>query len=65
VSRWRVLLHIDIDANDEREAFAHGKKIEETLKNPIVRISLQSDGIRPIGDATVYKPTRFDPSTMR
>lgn len=56
--RYRLHLHIDIDARDDREALDHAKKLEETLKNPIVRMSLESDGIRPVGDATMYQPKR-------
>ena len=56
--RYRLFVRIDIEARDDREAIEHGKKLEETLKNPLVKMSLESDGIRPIGQAVVHQPQR-------
>jgi len=59
--RYRILMHLDIDARSDHEAQEAAKKIEETLKNPIVKFSLQGDGIRPIEDLQsprIYQPQR-------
>lgn len=55
--RYRLLMHMDIEAKDENEALVSAKKLGELLKNPVVRISLESDGIRPVTEAVVYRPT--------
>jgi hypothetical protein len=56
--KYRLMLHFDIEARDDAEATDHAKKIGATVRNPLVRMSLESDGIRPIGDAVVYAPQR-------
>jgi hypothetical protein len=59
VSKYRLLLHFDIEARDDAEAVEHAKKIGDTVKNPLVRMSLESDGIKPIGQAVIYAPQRL------
>jgi hypothetical protein len=56
--KYRIMLHVDIDANGDQEAVEAAKKIGDTLKNPLVKMSLESDGIRPVGPAVVYQPQR-------
>ena len=59
MSKYRLLLHFDIEARDTAEAIDHAKKIGETLKNPLVKMSLESDGIRPVGHAVMYAPQKL------
>lgn len=52
------MLSFPIEARDEREAVEAAKKLGDMLKNPLVKMSLESDGIRPAGQAIVYQPQR-------
>ena len=56
---YRIMMHIDVDARDDREAFEVARKLGELLKNPMVRMAIQSEGIRlSSGDGrpVVYRP---------
>lgn len=60
--RYWVAMSIEIDARDDREAHAHAMKLAELLRSPIVRMQLESEGIRVAGDdghPVVYQPQRL------
>lgn len=59
--RYRLLLHVDVDAGDDREAAECAKKLGALIKNPFVKMTLQGDGIRPLGEAVIYQPQRDPP----
>lgn len=58
MSRYRLMLHFDIESRDDEDAVVAAKKLGDMLKSPLVRMSLESDGIRPVGNAVVYQPTK-------
>ena len=51
-------MHMDVEVKDENEALENAKMLSSLLKNPIVRMSLEGDGIRPVAEAVVYRPTK-------
>lgn len=59
MNTYRLLLHFDIRCRDDAEAIEHAKKIGDTVKNPLVKMSLESDGIKPVGQAVIYAPTKL------
>ncbi len=58
--RFRILVSIEVQAQNEPEADAHAKKLSKLLKNPLLRMQLESEGIRLVGDdgPIVHKPQR-------
>lgn len=58
--KYRVLLSIEVEARDDREAYASAKKLKELLKSPFVRMAVEGDGIRLSDDGhpVVYRPQR-------
>lgn len=55
-------MSVEIDTKDDREARAHAMKLAELLKSPIVRMQLESEGIRLSGGdghPVVYQPQRL------
>ncbi len=58
--RYRVLVSIEIQAQNEQEADAHAKKLSKLLKNPLLRMQLENEGIRLVGDdgPIVHQPQR-------
>lgn len=58
---YRVLMSVAIDARSDQEAVAHAKKLEELLKNPLVKMAIEGEGIRLTGGdgrPVVYNPKR-------
>ena len=53
--RYRIMLHVDVNARDDNDAKFQAKKLDELIKHPMVKMSLESDGIKPL-DSLVYKP---------
>lgn len=57
--RYRVMMSVQVEARDDREAQAYALKLKALLKNPLVRMQLESEGIRLTnGDPTVHAPQR-------
>ena len=59
--RYWVAMSVEIEARSDREAYAHAKKLNELLKSPLVKMQLESEGIRLSGGdgrPTVYQPQR-------
>lgn len=60
--RYRILVSIEVQAADDRQAAAHARKLGELLKGPLVRMAVESEGV-PLsngGDPIVYKPKTPD-----
>lgn len=58
--RFRILVSIEVDAGSDQEADEHAKKLSKLLKNPLLRMQLESEGIRLVGDdgPIVHQPQR-------
>jgi hypothetical protein len=59
--RYRVLAHFVIEARDDAHAVELAKKFEALLKHPMVRMAIDSEGIRLAegnGRPVVYSPQR-------
>lgn len=54
-------MSVEVDASDNREAFDCAMKLHELLRSPLVRMAVQSEGIRLSngdGDPIVHQPQR-------
>jgi hypothetical protein len=59
--KYKLLMHVLIDANSEREANEVAVKLDKLLKTPMVRMAIRDEGIRLAdgdGKPVVYAPTR-------
>jgi hypothetical protein len=58
--RFRVMMSVEIEAADYRQAHAHALKLLELLKGPLVKMAVESEGIRLSGDGRpiVHQPQR-------
>lgn len=58
--KYRVLLSIEVEARDDREAYASATKLRELLKSPFVRMAVEGEGIQLSGDGrpVVHQPQR-------
>ena len=57
--QYRLLSHLIIETRSREEAVAVAKKLHELLKSPMVRMAIQSEGIRLAnGDG---RPVVYDP----
>jgi len=59
--RYRVSMSVEVEARDDREAHEFATKFAKLLKSPLVRMTVESDGIRLAGDdghPVVYQPQR-------
>ena len=59
--KYKVLMHVMIDARDDRDALVQANKLGELLKHPMVRMSITSEGVRLAdgdGKPLVYQPQR-------
>jgi hypothetical protein len=58
--RFRVLVSIEIDVSGEEQARENAVKLSKLLKNPLLRMQLESKGIRLVGSdgPVVHAPQR-------
>jgi len=56
--RFRVLMEMQIEARTPQEAKEHAVKLKELIKNPLVRITLEGEGVKLVGDGL---PVVFNP----
>lgn len=56
--RYRVLMSVAIDAASDRQAYEHALKLHGLLKSPMVKMAVESEGIRLSGDGqpVVHEP---------
>jgi hypothetical protein len=58
--KYRVLLSIEVEARNDLEATEYAKKLRGLLKSPFVRMAVEGEGIRLVGDGSpvVHRPQR-------
>ena len=59
--KYKVLMHVMIDARDDRDALQQAGKLGALLKHPLVRASISSEGVKLAGgdgQPLVYHPQR-------
>lgn len=56
--KYKILLHVEVNARDDHQAVDLAHKLGELLKNPMVKMALEGEGIRPVSDPVVYMPQR-------
>jgi len=59
--KYRILMHVVVEARDDRDAAEVAIKLDKLFKTPMVRMGIQSDGIQlAYGDGrpVVYAPKR-------
>lgn len=58
--RYRILMSVAVEAANDRQAHEHAKKLSELLKGPLVKMAVESEGIRLAGDGApvVHQPRR-------
>ena len=59
--KYKVLMHVMIDARDDRDALHQASKLGELLKHPLVRTSITGEGVKLAGgdgQPLVYQPQR-------
>lgn len=57
--KYRIHIHIDVDARNQQQAVEWAGKIGELLKHPMTRMSIEGEGIRLAGGdgrPVVYQP---------
>ena len=58
--RYRIMMSMEIEARDDRQAHERALKLQELLKSPMVRMAVAGDGIQLSGDGQpiAYQPQR-------
>ena len=56
MTRYDVMVRIQINATDPAEAFRHARAIETLVKHPLVKGQIESEGVRVLGDIVVFMP---------
>jgi hypothetical protein len=58
--RYRIMMSMEMEARDDREAHEYATKLAALLKTPIVRMAIADEGIRLSGDGRpiVHQPQR-------
>ncbi len=55
-----MTMSIEVDANNDAEAYQYAEKLGALLKSPLVRMAVDGDGIKLAGDGhpVVHAPQR-------
>ena len=58
--RYRITMSMAVEASNDRQALEQAKKLAELLKGPLVKMAVESEGIRLSGDGrpVVHQPQR-------
>ena len=58
--RYRVMMSMEVEATNDRQAHEYAKKLQGLLKSPMVRMALDGEGIQLSGDGKpiVHQPQR-------
>lgn len=56
--KFRVLMEMTIEARTPQEATEHAVKLKELVKSPFVRLAIEGEGVRLVGDG---QPVVFTP----
>lgn len=56
--RYRVLMSVEIEASGDQRAYADAVKMKKLLQGPMVKMAVESDGIRLVEDGRpiVHEP---------
>lgn len=57
----RILVSVDVAARDNRQAVDWARKLDELLRNPMVRVAIEGAGI-VVQRQQVHQPERLPPS---
>jgi hypothetical protein len=55
------MMSVEVEARDDREAYVFAKKFADLLKGPLVRMTVENEGIRLAGNdghPIVHQPQR-------
>lgn len=58
--RYRIFIGVDVEAPDDHKAVDQANKLGGLLKNPMVRMAIEGEGIRTVGTPVVHMPQRSD-----
>ena len=61
VMRYRIMMSMAVEARDDRQAHEYATKLAELLKSPLVKMSVEGEGIRLAGGdgrPIVHQPER-------
>ena len=59
--RFRIMMSVEVEARDSREAHEYALKFSNLLKSPLVRMAVEGEGIRLAGSdgrPIVHQPQR-------
>jgi len=58
--RYRVMMSVAVEAQNDREAIENAKKLAGLLRSPLVKMAVEAEGIRLCGDGrpVVHQPQR-------
>jgi hypothetical protein len=56
--KYAVRISAYIDARDDADAARQAQIIDKGLQNPLLKMSLKSDGVKPLGHVVDPKPTK-------
>lgn len=56
--KFKVLMEMTIEARTPQEAREHAVKLKDLVKNPLVRMAIEAEGVRLDGDG---QPVVFTP----
>jgi hypothetical protein len=59
--KYRVFIAVDVDARDDHQAVDQASKLGELLKNPMVKMAIEGEGIKTVGTPQVHMPQRVGP----
>lgn len=59
--RYRIVMSVEVEARDDRQAHEYAKKLAGLLKSPLVKMAVEGEGIRLSGSdgrPIVHQPQR-------
>lgn len=56
--KYKIFIAVDVEARDDHQAVDQANKLGDLLKNPMVKMAIESEGIRTVGQPVVHMPQR-------
>jgi hypothetical protein len=56
--KYKIFIAVEVEAQGDHQAVDHASKLGELLKNPMVKMAIESEGIRTVGPPVVHMPQR-------
>jgi len=58
--KYRIMMSIEVEATDDRQAYEYAIKLGELLKSPLVKMAVEGKDIRLSGDGSpiIHQPQR-------